>query len=176
VTAASEKEVTGNPMEPTTTVGPLITGAHRERVAAMVAASVATGATVLTGGNRPDGPGFFYRPTVMADLPPDAPIATEEVFGPILPVVGFDTAEEAIALANGVEHGLTSFVWTSDLRTAHTVSEALDFGMVGINDWYPVTPEAPFGGSKQSGLGRESGTEGLLEYLEVKTRYFGGLA
>jgi acyl-CoA reductase-like NAD-dependent aldehyde dehydrogenase len=175
VSAASEREVIGNPADPATTVGPLINEAHRDRVEHMVAASVDAGAAIVSGGSRPPGPGFFYRPTVMAGLPEAAPLATDEVFGPVLPIQSFESTEEAIALANRVEHGLTAFVWTSDLRTALRVSDALEFGMVGVNDWYPVTAEAPFGGVKQSGLGRESGSEGLLEYVEPKTRYIGGL-
>ncbi len=141
-----------------------------------MAASVGAGARLVTGGARIDGPGFFYKPTVVADVPADAPAASEEVFGPVLPIIPFDTTDEAIQLANAVDYGLASFVWTTDLRTAYRVSDALEFGLVGVNDWYPVTPEAPFGGMKQSGLGRESGLEGLHEYVEVKTRYIGGLA
>ena len=93
----------------------------------------------------------------------------------MLPIIPFDTTEEAIALANASEYGLASFVFSSNLKTAIRVSEDLEYGLVGINDWYPVTPEAPFGGFKQSGIGRESGSEGLHEYLEAKTRYFGGI-
>ncbi len=174
--SASEREVLGNPADPETTVGPLINAAHRERVERIVNESVQSGATLVTGGTRPDRPGYFYRPTVISGMPPDAPLASEEVFGPVLPVVPFDTTEEAIALANDVDHGLASFVWTSDLKTAWHVSGALEFGLVGVNDWYPVTAEAPFGGFKESGMGRESGVEGLLEYVETKTRYIGGLA
>lgn len=174
--AASDREVIGNGLEPATTIGPLINGPQRDRVEEMVAASVDAGARLVTGGSRVEGPGYFYRPTVVADVPDTAPAASEEVFGPVLPIIPFDTTDEAIELANAVDYGLASFVWTSDLRTAYRVSDALEFGLVGVNDWYPVTPEAPFGGMKQSGLGRESGIEGLHEYVEVKTRYFGGLA
>ncbi|MDH3540796.1 MAG: NAD-dependent succinate-semialdehyde dehydrogenase [Acidimicrobiia bacterium] len=173
--AASEREVVGHGMDPASTVGPLINAVQRDRVEQIVARSAAAGARVVTGGTPIDGPGFFYRPTVVADLPADAPLATEEVFGPVLPIIPFETADEAVTMANSVDYGLASFVWTRDLATAMTVSEGLDFGMVGINDWYPVTPEAPFGGTKQSGMGRESGLEGLHEYVEAKTRYFGGL-
>ena len=115
------------------------------------------------------------EPTVLSSTPPDAPAMTEEIFGPVLPVTTFTDVADAIAVANSVELGLTAFVWTTDLRTAFSVSDALEYGMVGINDWYPVTAEAPFGGVKASGLGRESGSEGVLEYLESKTRYFGGV-
>ncbi len=173
--AASEREVLGNPSDPKTTVGPLINAAQRDRVERMVNETADAGARIVSGGGRVDGPGFFYRPTIVGDVPESAPIARDEVFGPVLPIVPFDTTEEAIALANSVEYGLASFVWTSDLSAALRVSDALEFGLVGVNDWYPVAPEAPFGGMKQSGIGRESGPEGLLEYLEPKTRFIGGL-
>lgn len=174
--AASDREVVGNGLDPATTIGPLINAGQRDRVEEMVTASVDAGARIVTGGEKLDGPGYFYRPTVMTDVPDGAPVAADEVFGPVLPIIPFDTTDEAVALANAVDYGLASFVWTNDLRTAHRVSDALEFGLVGVNDWYPVTPEAPFGGMKQSGLGRESGLEGLHEYVETKTRYIGGLA
>jgi acyl-CoA reductase-like NAD-dependent aldehyde dehydrogenase len=173
--AASEREVVGNGLDAATTVGPLINAVQRDRVARIVESSIDAGGTVVTGGARIDGPGYFYRPTVVSGVAGDAPLVTEEVFGPVLPVIPFDTTDEAIAMANSVEYGLASFVWTNDLATAFRVSDALEFGMVGVNDWYPVTPEAPFGGTKQSGMGRESGLEGLHEYVETKTRYLGGL-
>ncbi len=174
--AASDRQVVGNGLDPATTIGPLINAGQRDRVDTMVAASVDAGARLVTGGARIDGPGFFYRPTVMTDVPADAPAVADEVFGPVLPIMPFETVEEAIALANAVDYGLASMVWTKDLATAYRVSDALEFGLVGVNDWYPVTPEAPFGGMKQSGLGRESGLEGIHEYVETKTRYIGGLA
>jgi len=175
VVTANSHERVGNGLDPDVTIGPLINATQRDRVDHLVTATVGAGARVVAGGSPIDGPGFFYQPTVITDLPPDAPLAQEEVFGPVLPIIPFDTTDEAISLANASEYGLASFLWTSDLRTAMHVSDALEYGMVGINDWYPVTPEAPFGGTKQSGMGRESGLEGLYEYLEAKTRYFGGL-
>lgn len=174
--AASDREVVGNGMDPATTVGPLINSGQRERLESIVERTREVGGRVVTGGERIDGPGFFYRPTVVTDLVPEAPAANEEIFGPVLPIIPFDTTAEAIQMANSTEYGLSSYVWTSDLKTAIGVSDALEFGMVGVNDWYPVTAEAPFGGMKQSGFGRESGSEGLLEYMESKTRYIGGLA
>lgn len=175
VTAAAQREVVGDPLDPRTTVGPLINRAQRARVAQIVDASAQAGARVLTGGAVPDHKGWFYPPTVLADVPAGAPALTEEIFGPVLPIVPFDTTEEALALANATEYGLAAYLFTRDLGTALRVSEGLEFGMVGINDWYPVTAEAPFGGVKQSGMGRESGQEGVAEYLEARTRYFGGL-
>ena len=172
---AAAAEVLGHGLDAATTMGPLINATQRDRVEALVQRSVAAGARLAAGGCRPLGVGYFYRPTVLTDVPPGAPVLTEEIFGPVLPIVPFDTEDEAIRLANDTEYGLASFVWTRDLRTALRVSEALEFGMVGVNDWYPVTAEAPFGGMKQSGLGRESGAEGIHEYVEAKTRYFGGM-
>jgi acyl-CoA reductase-like NAD-dependent aldehyde dehydrogenase len=166
----------GDPMDPSTDVGPLITEAQRERVDDIVAASVDHGAQVLTGGNRIAGNGYFYSPTVLHNATPGSPALTEEIFGPVLPVTSFESIDQAVEIANSVEHGLASFVWTNALGTALDVSERLEYGMVGVNDWYPVAAEAPFGGFKQSGIGRESGTEGILEYLEPKTRYIRGFA
>lgn len=168
-------EVTGPFTDPRATVGPLINAAQRARVADLVERSVARGATVACGGRLPEGPGFFYPPTVLLDVPDDAPVMHEEIFGPVMPIVPFDDTEEAVRRANATEYGLAAFVWTGSLRTAMKVSEALQFGLVGVNDWYPVTAEAPFGGMKQSGMGRESGEEGVHEYVEAQTRYFGGL-
>lgn len=175
--AAADREVVGNGIDPATTVGPLINATQLARVERIVAESVAAGARVVAGGARPEGleRGYFYRPTIVTDLPQHAPLMGEEVFGPVLPVIPFDTTEEAVALANASEYGLASYVWTSNLKTALRVSEQLEYGMVGVNEWYPAVPEAPFGGMKQSGLGRESGLEGVHEYVEAKTRHFGGI-
>lgn len=174
--AAIRAEVVGPGLDARSTVGPLINERQRVRVHAIVEQSVAMGATAVVGGHAVAGPGFFYAPTLLRDVPADAPILHEEVFGPVTPVLPFTSTEEALTLANATEYGLAAFVWTRDLNTALRVSERLEFGMIGINDWYPVTAEAPFGGVKQSGLGRESGLEGVHEYVEAKTRYFGGVA
>ncbi len=173
---AMSREVIGHGLAPETTVGPLISAPQRERVERLVNGSVASGGRLLTGGTRGGATrGYFYAPTVLDRLEPNAPVLREEIFGPVLPIVPFDTAEDAIGMANDTEYGLAAFVFTQSLKTALSVSEGLQFGLVGVNDWYPVTAEAPFGGMKQSGLGRESGLEGVHEYVEVKTRYFGGL-
>jgi acyl-CoA reductase-like NAD-dependent aldehyde dehydrogenase len=174
--ATAEEQVVGNGLDPDTTVGPLINARQRDRVADLVAASVDQGARVLTGGARPDVPGFFYQPTVITDVRPGLPVHEEEIFGPVMPVIPFESVDEVIAIANATEYGLAAYVYTRDLGTAFKVSEELEFGMIGINDWHPSTPEAPFGGMKQSGMGRESGTEGIMEYVEPKTRYFGALS
>ena len=173
--ATAESQVVGNGLDPKTTVGPLINARQRDRVEDLVSASVEQGARVLTGGGRLDQPGYFYQPTVLTDVKPGVPVHEEEIFGPVMPVIPFDDIDEAIAIANATDYGLAAYVYTRDLATAFKVSEELEFGMIGINDWHPSTPEAPFGGMKQSGLGRESGMEGILEYVEPKTRYFGGI-
>jgi acyl-CoA reductase-like NAD-dependent aldehyde dehydrogenase len=173
--AAAHDQVVGNGLETGTTVGPLINAIQRDRVEQIVASSVDQGARVLVGGNRPEGAGYFYAPTVLTDVAPGSPVHEQEVFGPVMPIVPFSNVEEVVALANSTEYGLAAYLYTRDLATALKVSEELEFGMVGINDWYPATPEAPFGGMKQSGMGRESGPEGVYEYLESKTRVFGGI-
>jgi acyl-CoA reductase-like NAD-dependent aldehyde dehydrogenase len=172
---AAAAMVVGHALDPATAVGPMINARQRDRIADLVDRSVALGARARCGGARPDRPGFFYPPTVLDAVPAGAPVLTEEIFGPVMPIVPFSSTDEALAMANDTEYGLASFVFTKDLATALSVSERLEFGMVGVNDWYPVTAEAPFGGTKQSGLGRESGLEGVHEYVETKTRYFGGL-
>ena len=149
-------------------VGPLVNAAAVEKVDELVQEAVARGARVVVGGQAGEGPGFYYRPTVLADVPVDAQIAGEEIFGPVAPVIAFDTDDEAIALANDTEYGLVSYVFSQDLARALRVSEALESGMVGINRGVVSDPAAPFGGVKQSGIGREGGHEGLLEYTESK--------
>lgn len=166
----------GDPMVAGTDVGPMINARQRDRVERIVGETADAGGTIMTGGDRLDRPGYFFAPTVLSGTLDATPVMTEEVFGPVMPVASFSALDEAIEVANAVEQGLTAFVWTNRLDAAMEVSDRLEYGMVGINDWYPVTAEAPFGGVKQSGLGRESGTEGILEYLEAKTRYFGGTA
>ncbi|GAB2593929.1 NAD-dependent succinate-semialdehyde dehydrogenase [Streptomyces capparidis] len=150
-------------------VGPLIDGAALEKVASLVDDAVAAGArAVLPGGHIEHSPGYFYAPTVLADVPPEARLLKEEVFGPVAPVVPFDTDEEALALANDTEYGLVSYVFTRDLRRAVAYAEGLQAGMVGLNKGLVSTPAAPFGGVKHSGLGREGGRVGIEEFLEVK--------
>lgn len=112
----------------------------------------------------------------MTDLKPEMDIYHQEIFGPVLPIIPFDDTDSAIAQANDNGYGLAALVHTNDLNTALTVSECLEYGMVCINDWLPATAEAPFGGVKQSGIGRETGSEGLLEYMEVKTTFIGGVS
>jgi len=167
----------GPGLDPETQVGPLINGRQRDRVEALVESARNAGATVRVGGARPsDRPrGFFYEPTVMADVQPSMPVFEEEIFGPVMPIAVFDEVDEAVALANRTRYGLAAYVWTQDLRTAIRASERLEFGMIGVNEWAPQAVEAPFVGWKESGLGREAGAEGLEEYLETKLVVFGGM-
>jgi succinate-semialdehyde dehydrogenase/glutarate-semialdehyde dehydrogenase len=149
-------------------VGPLINPAAQEHIAALVDASVADGARVLTGGRPADRDGWYFEPTVVTDLTPTAGLLHTEIFGPVAPVVAFDEEGEAVAQANDTPFGLAAYVYTADLGRALRVAEALDVGMVGVNRGMISDPAAPFGGVKQSGLGREGAHEGLLEYLETK--------
>ena len=149
-------------------VGPLVNAAAVEKVDELVREAVSRGARVVVGGAAGEGDGYYYRPTVLADVPVDAQIAGEEIFGPVAPIISFDSDEEAIRLANDTEYGLVSYVFSRDLAHALRVSEALESGMVGINRGVVSDPAAPFGGVKQSGIGREGGHEGLLEYTESK--------
>lgn len=165
----------GHGLEATTQVGPLINRAQLERVEDLVTRSVQAGARLETGGARRDSEGYFYVPTVLSEAGPGTPAHDEEIFGPVLPLTPFGTVDEALELANSTEYGLAAFVLTNDLNTSIVVSEGLEAGMVCVNDWLPATPEAPFGGVKGSGFGRETGSEGLLEYLETKTIFTGGV-
>jgi acyl-CoA reductase-like NAD-dependent aldehyde dehydrogenase len=167
----------GAGLDAATQVGPLINARQRDRVEALVAGARAAGANVAVGGRRPTDrdKGYFYLPTVVTDVAPEAALNREEIFGPVLPVSTFDGVDQAIALANQTRYGLAAYVWTNHLPTALRVAERLEFGLVGINEWTPHGPEAPFTGWKESGLGRESGSEGLDEYLETKLVAIGGL-
>jgi len=149
-------------------VGPLVNEATRSKVAELVADARNRGGHVLTGGDSPQRRGFFYQPTVIADLPTDARVFHEEIFGPVAPIASFRSEDEAVALANDTEFGLVSFVHTRDLAKALRVAERIESGMVGINRGVVSDPAAPFGGWKQSGIGREGAHAGLLEYLESK--------
>jgi succinate-semialdehyde dehydrogenase/glutarate-semialdehyde dehydrogenase len=149
-------------------VGPLIDESQRSKVAELVEDAVGKGARVLTGGGRVDGAGYFFEPTVLADVSDDAELLKEEIFGPVAPITTFSSDEEAIAKANDTEYGLVSYVFTQDVNRAFKVIEALETGMIGFNQGMVSNAGAPFGGVKQSGYGREGGPEGLDEYLETK--------
>ena len=148
-------------------VGPLINADAVEAVSGLVTDAVHDGATVVTGGSAPDGPGYFYSPTVLTDVPADSQINREEIFGPVAPITTFSTEEEAVERANSTEYGLTSYVYTRDLARTVRLAESLDFGMVGVNTGLVSNPAAPFGGVKASGFGREGGFEGIEEYLDT---------
>ena len=158
----------GNGLDPATKLGPLINTNQLETVQELVDDAVAKGATVAVGGQAPGGPGNFYPATVLVDVPAGARILKEEVFGPVAPIVGFDTEEQAIAAANDTEYGLAAYIWTESLDRALRVAEALEAGMVGVNRGVISDPAAPFGGVKESGFGREGGYEGIEEYLDIK--------
>jgi succinate-semialdehyde dehydrogenase / glutarate-semialdehyde dehydrogenase len=149
-------------------VGPLIDAKQRDKVAELVDDAVGKGARTLTGGHAPSGAGYFYDPTVLADVPDGAHLLKEEIFGPVAPVKPFESEDEAIAAANDTEFGLVSYVYTRDLKRALRVVERLETGMIGLNQGIVSNPAAPFGGVKQSGFGREGGYEGIEEYLETK--------
>jgi succinate-semialdehyde dehydrogenase/glutarate-semialdehyde dehydrogenase len=149
-------------------VGPLIDDNQRSKVSELVEDAVGRGAKALVGGHARDGAGYFYDPTVLTDVPDDARLLSEEIFGPVAPVKGFADEDEAIAAANDTEFGLVAYVFTSDLKRALRVCEKLETGMVGLNQGMVSNAAAPFGGIKQSGFGREGGPEGIEEYLETK--------
>jgi succinate-semialdehyde dehydrogenase / glutarate-semialdehyde dehydrogenase len=149
-------------------VGPLIDQPSREKVAELVQDALDKGATCVVGGEIPDGSGYFYPPTVLDEVPTEARVFHEEIFGPVAPVGAFESEDDAIARANATEYGLVAYVFTNDLKRAIRVCEALETGMVGLNQGMVSNAGAPFGGVKQSGIGREGGHEGLEEFLETK--------
>jgi succinate-semialdehyde dehydrogenase / glutarate-semialdehyde dehydrogenase len=154
--------------DPATQVGPLIDEPSRAKVHGLVEDAAARGARILTGGRPLDGDGWFYPPTVLADVPPDAALLGDEIFGPVAPVITFDSDEEAVRLANDTEYGLVAYVFSGDMRRALRVGEALHVGMVGLNRGIVSNAAAPFGGVKESGIGREGGFAGIHEYLDTK--------
>lgn len=160
----------------TTQVGPLIDARALDRVDRQVRDAVERGAACIAGGRpaRVDGlAGAFYEPTVLVDVPADAAVAREETFGPVLPVIPFDTEDDAIAAANDTTYGLAAYAFTRDLGRAWRIAERLEYGIVGVNDAVPAAPQLPFGGYKESGIGRELGAEALDAFLEVKAVSFG---
>jgi len=158
----------GRGTEPDVQVGPLVDEPTRTKVADLVADAVANGASVVTGGRSLGGPGHFYEPTVLTGVDGRARVNREEIFGPVAPVRAFESEAEAIALNNDTEYGLVSYLFTNDLDRAMRVCERLETGMIGLNQGLVSNPAAPFGGVKQSGLGREGGRMGIEEYLETK--------
>ena len=151
-----------------TDLGPLVNADTRSKVASLVESATSAGGRLVTGGEAPDRKGYFYLPTVLDNVPRGAGILGEEIFGPVAPVVRFTDQADAIAQANSTEYGLVSYLYSRDLRRALQVAEALEAGMIGINRGVVSDPAAPFGGVKQSGIGREGGHDGLLEFTETK--------
>ncbi|HWE89390.1 MAG TPA: NAD-dependent succinate-semialdehyde dehydrogenase, partial [Pseudonocardiaceae bacterium] len=158
----------GRGTEDGVTVGPLIDAGAVAKVSGLVSDAVSAGATVRLGGTAVDGPGYFFQPTVLSEVPATARLRREEIFGPVAPISVFDTEDEAVAIANDTEYGLVSYVFTRDLQRALRVCERLETGMIGLNQGIVSNPAAPFGGVKQSGIGREGGRIGIDEYLETK--------
>jgi succinate-semialdehyde dehydrogenase/glutarate-semialdehyde dehydrogenase len=158
----------GNGLDDGVALGPLVNKAGLDKVIELVDDAVKKGATVLTGGRTPGGPGFFYPATVLSDVPDDAKMLNEEIFGPVAAIQTFRSEDEVVARANDTEYGLVAYLYTGDLSRGLRVSEKLDFGMIGLNRGLVSDPAAPFGGVKQSGLGREGAHEGLMEFLETQ--------
>ncbi|ALG85371.1 aldehyde dehydrogenase family protein [Gordonia phthalatica] len=165
---AARAQVIGDPFDADTTMGPLVNERQRDRVVGYFEQGRAEGAAIVAGGSAPDRPGFFVEPTVFAGTN-DMSVAREEIFGPVGIVVPFDNDDEAVALANDNQYGLSATVWTKDVSRAHTVSAQIDAGAIGVNGWSPLAPQLPWGGVKASGIGRELGYEGILAYTETKT-------
>lgn len=168
MTAAMAALKTGNGLDPDVDVGALVNADTRDKVAAFVDDAVQKGAKVLLGGKAPGGTGFFYPPTVMTNVPENADCVHDEIFGPVAAIQTFTDQEDVIRRANDTEYGLVAYVFSGDMKRAMQVCERLDYGMVGLNRGLVSDPAAPFGGTKQSGLGREGGHEGMLEFMETQ--------
>jgi succinate-semialdehyde dehydrogenase/glutarate-semialdehyde dehydrogenase len=165
----------GNGMEPGVTQGPLINSDAVRKVEEHIADALKRGASVVTGGKRHALGGNFFQPTVLANVPQDAMMFHEETFGPVAPLFRFKTEAEAIKLANDTEFGLASYFYSRDIGRIFRVAEALEYGIVGINEGIISTEVAPFGGMKASGLGREGSKYGIEDYLEIKYLALGGI-
>src|ERR1700719_4358939 len=158
----------GNGLDDGVALGPLVNAEGRDKVKELVADAVKRGAKVLTGGQAPSGKGYFYPATVLTGVPDGAAMLNEEIFGPVASIQTFRSEDEVIRRANDTEYGLVAYLYTKDLSRGMRVSEKLDFGMVGLNRGLVSDPAAPFGGSKQSGIGREGAHEGLMEFMETQ--------
>jgi succinate-semialdehyde dehydrogenase/glutarate-semialdehyde dehydrogenase len=165
----------GNGLEPDVTIGPLIDSAAVDKVEEHISDALARGAKVFIGGQRHSRGGTFFEPTILTDVPSGTKLMSEETFGPVAPLTRFATEAEVIGLANDTEFGLASYFYTRDLARSWRVAEALEYGIVGINEGLISTEVAPFGGVKQSGLGREGSKYGIEDYLEIKYMHVGGI-
>ncbi|MGL4304829.1 MAG: aldehyde dehydrogenase family protein, partial [Mycobacteriaceae bacterium] len=161
----------GNAVEQSTMIGPMVSPRQRDRVESYIEIGKSEGCTVAAGGQRPDRPGWFIAPTVFSGVTNDLRIAREEIFGPVLAVIGYHNDDEAVAIANDSAYGLGGSVWSSDIDRARVLAEKVETGTIGING-YNLDPIAPFGGIKDSGLGREWGPEALESYVEPQSIYF----
>jgi len=168
LTSRMESLKLGPGLDESVQVGPLINEAARHKIDSLLSDALGRGARVLTGGDRPERTGFFFRPTVVERVVPGSEILRQEIFGPVAPIVTFTEESEAVRMANDTEFGLVSYLYTEDLKRGLRVAEALEAGMIGLNRGLVSDPAAPFGGVKQSGIGREGGHEGLLDYTESK--------
>jgi acyl-CoA reductase-like NAD-dependent aldehyde dehydrogenase len=164
---AAEAQVVGDPFAPTTTMGPLVSANQRDRVVDWIGRGEAGGANRLTGG-AVDADGFFVRPTILTDVTPDMEVARHEIFGPVGVVIPFDDPAEAVSMANDSDYGLVASIWTRDVTAAHLLAEQVEAGTVWVNGWGSLHPGLPWGGMKQSGMGRELGLSGVLSYTEDK--------
>jgi succinate-semialdehyde dehydrogenase/glutarate-semialdehyde dehydrogenase len=158
----------GNGLDDGVALGPLVNAEGRDKVVELVEDAVGKGAKILTGGKQPEGTGYFYPATVLSNVPDNAKMLNEEIFGPVAAIQKFKSEDEAIKRANDTEYGLVAYLYTKDLSRGMRVSEKLDFGMIGLNRGLVSDPAAPFGGMKQSGIGREGAHEGMMEFLETQ--------
>ena len=158
----------GDGTDPSVDVGPLVNADTRDKVAAFVQDAIDKGAKIECGGVAPTGPGFFYMPTVLSNVPETADCVQDEIFGPVAALQTFTDQDDVITRANNTEYGLVAYVFSKDMKRALQVCERLEYGMVGLNRGLVSDPAAPFGGVKQSGLGREGGHEGMLEFMETQ--------
>ncbi|HLO34571.1 MAG TPA: aldehyde dehydrogenase family protein, partial [Candidatus Deferrimicrobium sp.] len=174
-TARARSLRVGDPLDPRTQIGPLVSATHRDRVMAHIQQGREAGARLLVGGGAPEDPalarGHYVDPTVFVDVRPEMTIAREEIFGPVVSIMAFDTPEDAIRLANDTRFGLTAGVWTRDVKLAHRMARAIRAGTIWVNMFNVVTSEAPFGGFKESGWGRENGPHAIDAFTEVKHVY-----
>jgi len=168
LTARMQALKLGNGLDDGVMLGPLVNADTRDKVKALVEDAVGKGASVLTGGKAPTGPGYFYPATVLDKVPDSAKLLREEIFGPVAALQTFSSEDEVVKRANDTEYGLVAYVYTRDLSRGMRVSERLDFGMIGLNRGLVSDPAAPFGGMKQSGIGREGAHEGLMEFMETQ--------
>jgi succinate-semialdehyde dehydrogenase/glutarate-semialdehyde dehydrogenase len=167
-TAAMSSLKVGNGLDPDTDVGPLVNKSTKDKVAFFVQDAVAKGAEIKLGGENISGPGFYYPPTVLVNVPESAECVADEIFGPVAAIQSFEDTEDVIRRANNTQYGLVAYVFTENMKRGMGVCERLDYGMVGLNRGLVSDPAAPFGGSKQSGLGREGGHEGMHEFMETQ--------